>query len=106
MDVDETTPPPALERTENLDMSVLKRMVAKLHTNLGHSGPRTLARAVRTAGGSDEAVSVALAYRCPICERLKTPRPSVPAKLPGHRGFNDVVGVDLFKHLVGLCSVV
>ena len=48
---------------------VLKRMVGKLHVNLGHPWNRTLARAVRTCGGSDEAVRLALAHKCPVSER-------------------------------------
>ena len=78
------------------DMSVLQRAIAKLHSNLGHPGNRTLARAVRTAGSSDEAVSCALAYKCPVCARLKEPPPTLPSRLPVPRDFNDLVAIDLF----------
>ena len=48
------------------------------------------------AGGSDEAVSMALSYKCPICTRLKEPPPTVPARLPKPSEFNEQIGVDLF----------
>ena len=47
--------------------------VKTLHSNLGHPGPRALARAIRLSGGSDEAVSAALSYKCPVCQASRTP---------------------------------
>ena len=33
---------------------------------------------------------LALAHKCPVCERLKEPPQTLPAKLPGPRDFNDL----------------
>ena len=54
--------------------------IKTLHPNLGHPGPQALARAIRLSGGSDEAVSAALSYKCPSCARLREPRPANPAR--------------------------
>ena len=67
-----------------------------LHSNLGHPGPRALARAIRLSGGSDEAVSAALSYKCSTCARLREPKPVNPARLNDRwRDFGDLVCVDL-----------
>ena len=72
--------------------------VKTLHSNLGHPGPRSLARAIRLSGGSDEAVSAALSYKCPSCARLREPRPVNPARLNDRwRDFGDLVCVDFFN---------
>ena len=70
-----------------------------LHSNLGHPGPRALARAIRLSGGSDDkAVSAALSYKCPSCARLREPRPVNPARLNDRwRDFGDLVCADLFN---------
>ena len=69
-----------------------------LHSNLGHPGPRALSRAIRLSGGSDEAVSAALSYKCPSCAWLREPKPVNPAGLNDRwRDFGDLVCVDLFN---------
>ena len=71
--------------------------IKTLHSNLGHPSSRALARAIKLSGGSDTAVSAALAYRCPTCERLREPKPANPAKLSDRwKNFGDLVCVDLF----------
>ena len=71
--------------------------IRKLHNNLGHPSPQRLARAVRLSGGSETAVAAALAYRCPICAKLKPPVPANPASI-AHVDLQafDRVGIDLF----------
>ena len=72
--------------------------VKTLHSNLGHPGPRAIARAIRLSDGSDEAVSAALSYKCPSCARLREPKPVNPARLNDRwRDFGDLVCVDLFN---------
>ena len=72
--------------------------VKTLHSNLGHPGPRALARAIRLSGGSDEAVSATLSYKCPSCARLREPKPVNPARLNDRWcDFGDLVCVDLFN---------
>ena len=72
--------------------------VKTLHSNLGHPGLRALARAIRLSGGSDEAVSAALANKCPSCARLREPKPVNPARLNDRwRDFGDLVCVELFN---------
>ena len=71
--------------------------IKTLHSNLGHPSSRTLARAIKLSGGSDEAVQAALSYRCPVCVRLKEPKPANPAKLSKRwKHFGDMVAVALF----------
>ena len=55
--------------------------VRKMHINLGHPDPRSLARAIRVAGGSDAAVRAALDFRCETCEQFKEPTPNQPGRL-------------------------
>ena len=55
--------------------------VKTLHSNLGHPGPRALARAIRLSGGSDEAVSAALSYKCPSqAPRAQAGQPGTPER--------------------------
>ena len=72
--------------------------VAKLHVNLGHPSNKALARAIRLTGGSDLAISIALAHKCPVCERLKTPtNPSHQAAgLAEVQDFGQAIAIDLF----------
>lgn len=71
--------------------------IAKLHTQTGHPAPDHLARAIRLAGGSDEAVIAALRYRCSVCARLPPPGPSAPRALDATaRELGDSVALDTF----------
>ena len=80
------------------DEITLKQAIAKLHTNLGHPSNTSLARAIRLTGGSDLAVSLALAHRCPVCYRLQQPGNAahLPASLRKAREFGEVLSIDLF----------
>ena len=63
---------PAGAAEDAAEQAVLKAAVAKLHTNLGHPSNEALARAIRLTGGSDAAIAIALAHRCPTCQRLES----------------------------------
>ena len=70
--------------------------IKTLHSNLGHSSSRALARAIKMSGGSDQAVQAAVLYRFPVCTRLKEPKPTNPGKLTDkYTQFGDLVCVDL-----------
>ena len=87
-----------LEEREE-DVKAIKMAISKLHTNLGHPSSHALARAIRLTGGSDLAIASALAHKCPVCDRLKSPSNplSVPGSLEGAREFNKVLAIDLFS---------
>ena len=62
--------------------SRLMTAIKTLHSNLGHPSSRSLARAIKLSGGSDEAVQAALAYRCPTCVRLQEPKQPILLSYP------------------------
>ena len=77
--------------------AALRAAIQKLHSQHGHPEPQALARAVRLAGGTDEAVSCALHFRCPVCARLHEPGPALPAALQDTaKQFGDLVALDTF----------
>ena len=82
---------------ESVPTSELLKIVADIHANSGHPSPQALARAVRSTGGSDEAISTALHYRCPVCERNREPKPTATIKLTKEVDFGECVGFDLFQ---------
>ena len=88
---------PATSRRVRGPMRAVLAAIRKLHIQLGHPENRRLARAIRVSGGSETAVSAALAYKCETCEKLKQPPPANPASIAtvDLQAF-DRVGVDLF----------
>ena len=78
------------------DQQVLQNAIRQLHRNLGHPDGQSLARAIRLTGGSDEAVRIALSFKCPVCHRLQEPKPTPAASLRQYKKFGDAVAVDLF----------
>ena len=77
--------------------TVLRSAIAKLHVQTGHSPPEYLARAIRLAGGTDQAVREATKYQCSVCARLKSPGPPLPHNLRGGvKNFGDLVAMDTF----------
>ncbi|CAE8625872.1 unnamed protein product [Polarella glacialis] len=90
-------PPLRLPEQPESDPQVLLRALKQLRRNLGHPEARALARAIRIAGGSHQAIRMALDFKCPSCARVAEPRPSLPAQLRDRRRqFGDGVAVDLF----------
>ena len=74
----------------------LRKIVAKLHVNLGHPSNDAQARAVRLSGGCDDAIQAALKVRCTVCERLTEPSPVPAASLRRWTEFGQCVALDLF----------
>ena len=60
---------------------ILDASLRQMHTNLGHPGNDSLARAIRVTGGSNEAVKRSLSLRCDICEQMRGPPPHLPGRL-------------------------
>lgn len=62
-----------------------RRLVARLHLNLGHPSPQELTRMVAYHGGAPPSVNMCIEHmRCATCERLKPPqhpRPAAVAKM-------------------------
>ena len=72
----------------------LKSLVKRAHDGLGHPSNERLARILKGAGASDEAVTLAKKLECECCRRhqlTKAPRAAAP---PRHYHVNQVVGVD------------
>lgn len=66
-------------------------------TSFDHAdpAPEHLARAICLAGGSDEAITTDLRYRCSACARLRAQGPAAPHALhPSAREFGDLVALD------------
>ena len=68
-----------------------RNSVMKLHTNLGHPLPSTLAKMLSDAGGNEDMIRCAMKYPCPTCHRHGAPRLRRPASVPRTRQFNDTV---------------
>ena len=63
-----------------------------MHANTGHAAPRDMARTIRLAGGTDDAVELAKALKCGTCERMAQPSLPRPAHIrPEDLQFNDDV---------------
>ena len=91
------TPPEDMKRA-SIHQAALYAAIQKLHCQTGHPPAEQLARAIRLAGGSDEAVSCALQYRCTVCASQVVPGPALPHALHGRaREFADVVAMDTFE---------
>eukprot|EP00959_Pyramimonas_sp_CCMP1952_P158862 3322626-Pyramimonas_sp.AAC.1 len=69
-----------------------------MHTNRGHPGNRTLARAIRLAGGSKHAIAAALVHHCPTPLKLAAPPPTAASSMRDRwREFGDCLDIDTFE---------
>ena len=73
-----------------------KTQLIRIHNNLGHPAPQTLANHLKAAGENPEMIQAALDYQCDVCLESTEPRHQRPSKLPSPLEFNDLVGVDGF----------
>ena len=84
---------------QNVDMEPTreeKRLVLKLHENMGHPAPREMARAMRIARVKPHILRyIVKKFSCAVCESKPKPRPSRPAVLPRTYEPGRVVGVDV-----------
>ena len=73
-----------------------KRLVLKLHENMGHPAPREMARAMRIARVKPHILRyIVKKFSCAVCESKPKPRPSRPAVLSRTYEPGRVVGVDV-----------
>eukprot|EP00438_Fugacium_kawagutii_P033822 Skav235831 [mRNA] locus=scaffold1931:222076:230114:- [translate_table: standard] len=72
----------------------IKAIVQKLHTNTGHASVEQMLRLARRCQSSKEMQDAIKAFRCPVCEELKTPPSRRQAAMPHADRPNDIVGVD------------
>ena len=72
------------------------RLLKKLHENLGHPGPKELARSLRLARAKPHLVRfMAKEFRCSVCESKPKPKSARPAVLPKSYEPGKVLGVDV-----------
>ena len=73
-----------------------KRLVKKLHENMGHPRPLDMARSLRLAHAKPHIIKyVAKKFSCATCEAKPRPKPARPAILPKSYEPGKVVGVDV-----------
>lgn len=97
-DIEAWAPPPvplhgpAFRSLSSADKAKLRR----IHANLGHPAPETLARHLKAAQEAPELIEAALDFQCDVCLESTYPRHQRPSKLPEPKEFNDLIGVDGF----------
>ena len=73
-----------------------KKLIEKLHQNMGHPSTDALARAPRMGKAREEIIKyVKKTFRCDLCDRHRMPKPARPATIPKSYEANQVVGVDV-----------
>ena len=72
----------------------LKTLIRRAHEGLGHCGNERLARILKNARASPQAIQVAKDYHCPLCEQQKKVQPARAAAPPRELTTNSIVGVD------------
>ena len=73
-----------------------KRLIKKLHENMGHPAPKDMARSLRVAHAKPHVIRyVAKEFRCSVCESRPRPKPAKPAVLPKSYEPGRVIGVDV-----------
>ncbi|CAE7781262.1 ankrd29 [Symbiodinium sp. CCMP2456] len=87
---------PSAEQADWEPTAEEKRLVKKLHDNLGHPAPREMARSLRLATAKPHIIRyVARDFRCSVCESRIKPKPARPAVLPKIYEPGRIVGVDV-----------
>ena len=89
-------PAKTADTDKTVDEKVLRQATRQLHVNMGHPPNAQLARAIRVNGGSEQAITMALNWKCEVCAGNAAPGTSLPTKLTRERKFNDAIAVDLF----------
>ena len=78
--------------------SSLRNAIRRLHVNTGHASPADLARVIRTAGGSLQAIKCAKALRCVSCVKTQRHKLQRPSRIkPEDVQFNECVYIDLYE---------
>ena len=73
----------------------LRRVIVRIHTNLGHPQNSTFAKMISDAGGCEEMIKCANRYPCSVCKRTSRPRLRRPVSVPRTRQFNDTLLTDV-----------
>ena len=73
-----------------------KSDLVRMHRNLGHPAPMTLAEHLTSAGAAGHIIAGAREYQCDTCLESTQPRHQRPSKLHEPVEFNHTVGVDGF----------
>ena len=79
-----------------VNSAAAKRIVAKLHRQLGHPNNQKLVQALRDAKISMMVVKEAVDYKCDVCEAHKTKPLEKPAALSRASHFNEMIEMDTF----------
>ena len=73
-----------------------RRLVKRLHQNLGHPSKEDFCRALRMAKAREEVVRyVKEDFRCGVCDSKQLPKAARPSTIPRHFETGKVVGVDV-----------
>ena len=72
----------------------LATLIKRAHEGLGHCGNDRLARILKAANASPEAIKMAKDYHCPLCEQQRKVQPARAAAPPRELTTNSIVGVD------------
>ena len=72
----------------------LEQLVRRAHCGLGHPGNDKLARILKSAKASEEAVRIAKELRCPTCQQHQHTKPARQAAPPREIQVNEIIGID------------
>ena len=73
----------------------MRRVIVRIHTNLGHPQKSTLVKIISDDGVSEEMIKCAKRYPCSVCKRMSRPRFRRPVSVPRTRQFNDTLLADV-----------
>ena len=73
----------------------MKRVIRKMHHNLGHPSTDELVQLLREARATTEAIQAAKEHQCDICLRHSAPGRRNRVKMPKTRKFNEYVQIDV-----------
>ena len=78
----------------------IKKVIDRVHRNLGHPPTEDLVRVLKHAHASEQAISLARQHSCDLCKAQQRPHVPLPSKASRPSGFNQVIGIDV-KYLQG-----
>ena len=84
------------EKFRNLSLED-RRMLIKLHKNLGHPAPSQLSQVLSRQGYAEALTQAVHDMRCSVCQMQQKPRLQRPAALKDELDFNDKVSMDGVK---------
>eukprot|EP00435_Cladocopium_sp_Y103_P049590 s3051_g15.t1 len=72
----------------------VEQLVRRAHEGLGHPGNDRLARILKNANASAEAIKIAKELKCSVCDQHAALRPARRAAPPRQLHVNEIVGID------------